>query len=58
MYLGKERNISEFKVIDKMRVEEVGVIIKVINVFKEKILNLYLNNRKGFLRIRFYYLRF
>jgi hypothetical protein len=57
MHLGKERNISEFKVTDKMRVEEVGAIIKVINAPKEKTSNSYLNNRKGSLRIRPHYLR-
>ena len=29
--------MSEFKVTDKVRVEEVGVVIKVINSTKEKL---------------------
>lgn len=47
--------MSEFKVTDKVRVEEVGVVIKVINSTKEK--TSYLNNRKSSLRTKPHYLR-
>lgn len=42
--------MSEFKVTVKVRVEEVGVVIKVINSPKGK--TSHLNNRKSSLRTR------